>query len=48
MRIITFGEARNNLKSAPDQVADDADFTIIKCRNSEDAVVMSLDMFNNL
>lgn len=47
MRVINFSEARNNLKSILDQVNDDADYTIITRRDSEDAVVMSLDTFNS-
>ncbi len=47
MRIVNFSEARNNLKSVLDQVMDDADYTIITRRDSEDAVVMSLETFNS-
>ncbi len=47
MRIINFSEARNNLKSVLDQVIADADYTIITRRDSEDAVVMSLETFNS-
>lgn len=48
MRIVSFTEARNSLKSILDQVVNDADFTVITRRDSEDAVVMSLDYFNGL
>ena len=48
MRVISFSEARNKLKSVLDQVVSDADYTIITRRDSEDAVVMSLDQFNGL
>ena len=48
MRIISFSEARNKLKSVLDQVVSDADFTVITRRDAEDAVVMSLDHFNGL
>jgi antitoxin YefM len=48
MKVINFSEARNHLKSVLDQVVDDADYTIISRRDSEDAVVMSLDQFNGL
>jgi antitoxin YefM len=48
MRVINFSEARNNLKSILDQVTDDADYTVISRRDSEDAIVMSLDTFNSL
>lgn len=48
MRVVNFSEARNHLKSVLDQVVDDADYTVITRRDSEDAVVMSLDQFNGL
>ncbi|MBU2429208.1 MAG: type II toxin-antitoxin system Phd/YefM family antitoxin, partial [Proteobacteria bacterium] len=47
MKIINFSEARNNLKSVLDRVIDDADYTIITRRDSEDAVVMSMETFNS-
>jgi len=47
MKVINFSEARNHLKSVLDQVVNDADYTIISRRDSEDAVVM-LDQFNGL
>ncbi len=48
MRIISFTEARNGLKSVLDQVVNDADCAVITRRDSEDAVVMSLDYYNSL
>jgi antitoxin YefM len=48
MKVVNFSEARNHLKSVLDRVVDDADYTIISRRDSEDAVVMSLDQFNGL
>jgi len=48
MKVVNFSEARNNLKAVLDQVADDADYTVISRRDREDAVVMSLDSFNSL
>lgn len=48
MKVVNFSEARNHLKSVLDQVINDADYTIISRRDSEDAVVMSLDQFNGL
>ena len=48
MRVVNFSEARNNLKSILDQVTDDADYTVISRRDSEDAIVMSLDTYNSL
>ena len=48
MRIVSFTEARNSLKAVLDQVVNDADCTVITRRDSEDAVVMSLDFYNGL
>ncbi len=48
MRIVSFTEARNGLKSVLDHVADDADYTIITRRDAEDAVVMSMEHYNSL
>ena len=48
MRIISFTEARNGLKAVLDSVVNDADTTVITRRDSEDAVVMSLDYYNSL
>ena len=48
MRVVSFTEARNGLKSVLDRVINDADTTVITRRDSEDAVVMSLDYYNGL
>jgi len=48
MRVVNFTEMRRNLKSVLDQVAMDADYTIISRRDAENAVVMSLEQFNGL
>ena len=48
MRIVSFSDARNSLKSIIDQVSDDADYTVITRRDAPDAVVMSLATFNSL
>lgn len=48
MRIVSFSEARNKLKTILDQVVNDADCTVITRRDSEDAVVMSLNHYNSL
>ena len=48
MKVITFTEARNKLKTVLDRVIDDADYTIITRRDADDAVVMSLEYFNSL
>jgi antitoxin YefM len=47
MRVISFSEARNNLKQVIDRVVDDADVAVISRRDSPDAVVMSLETFNS-
>ncbi|MBG1241839.1 type II toxin-antitoxin system Phd/YefM family antitoxin [Nostoc sp. NZL] len=48
MKVISFSEARNNLKTVLDRVAEDVDYTIITRRDADDAVVMSLEFFNSL
>lgn len=48
MKVVTFTEARNGLKGVLDGVVDDASVTVITRRDSEDAVVMSLDYYNSL
>ncbi len=47
MKIVSFSEARNNLKAVLD-LTEDADYTIITRRDAEDAVVMSIELFNSL
>jgi antitoxin YefM len=48
MKVVSFSEARNNLKTVLDRVVEDADYTIITRRDAEDAVVMSLELLNSL
>ena len=48
MRIISYTQARNSLKTVLDGVAEDADYTVITRRDADDAVVMSLDQYNGL
>ena len=48
MKIVSFTEARNSLKTVLNAVVNDADTTVITRRDSEDAVVMSLDYYNSL
>jgi antitoxin YefM len=48
MKVVSFSEARNNLKTVFDEVVDNADYTIVTRRDAEDVVVMSLDSFNSL
>jgi antitoxin YefM len=48
MKVVSFGEAENNLKTVLDRVVNDADHTIITRCDAEDVVVMSLESFNSL
>lgn len=48
MRIVSYTEARNSLKSVLDSVVNDADCTVITRRDAQDAVVMSMDYYNSL
>lgn len=48
MRIVSFTEARNKLKSVLDQVVNDSDCTVITRRDSENAVVMSFEHYSSL
>ena len=48
MRILSYSEARNNLKSVLDTSINAADVTVIHRRDGEDAVVMGLNYYNSL
>ncbi len=48
MKVVSFSEARNSLKTVLDRVVEDADHTIITRRDADDVVVMSLESFNSL
>lgn len=48
MRIMTYTEVRNNLKSVLDTAIDDRDVTIIHRRDGEDAVLMGRDHYCSL
>ncbi len=48
MRVINFSDARNQFKQVIDQVVSDCDVTIISRRDSDDAVVMSLNTYNSM
>jgi antitoxin YefM len=49
VKVVTYSQARNSLKSILDGVVEDADVTIISRRDAEgDAVVMSLDSYNSI
>jgi antitoxin YefM len=48
MKVVSFSEARNGLKTVLDRVVEDADYTIVTRRDADDVVVMSLESFNSL
>lgn len=48
MQVVTFTEARNNLKTILNRVIKDADCILITRNDAEDTVVMSLDYYNSL
>lgn len=48
MKVVSYTEARNSLKTVLDSVIDDADYTIITRRDADDAVVMSLAYFQSM
>jgi antitoxin YefM len=48
MNIVSFSEARTNLKLVCDRVVDGVDHTVITRRDTPDVVVMSLESFNSL
>jgi len=48
MRVINFSDVRNKFKQVIDQVVADCDVTIISRRDSDGAVVMSLETYNSI
>jgi antitoxin YefM len=48
MKVVSFSDARNSLKTVLDRVIEDADYTIVTRRDADDVVVMSLESFNSL
>lgn len=48
MRIVSYTDARNTLKTVLDTVESDADITIITRRDGGDAVVMSLAHYQSM
>ncbi|WP_127346261.1 type II toxin-antitoxin system Phd/YefM family antitoxin [Pseudidiomarina mangrovi] len=48
MKIVSYTDARNNLKDVLDNVVNDADITVITRRDADDAVVMSVDYYSSL
>jgi antitoxin YefM len=49
MKVVTYTQARNELKSILDGVVQDADVTVIsRCDAEGDVVVISLDSYNGI
>jgi antitoxin YefM len=48
MRVVTFKEAKKNLKLVLDNVVDDVDYAVITRQDAGDTVVLSLEYFNSL
>lgn len=48
MHIVSYTDARNNLKEVLDRVNETDEVIVISRKNSEHAVVMSLDHYNGL
>ena len=48
MKIVSYTEARNSLKTVLDDVIRDANATVISRRDAENAVVMSLEHYTRL
>lgn len=48
MRVISYSDARSQLKQVIDQVVADSDITVIARRDADNAVLMSLDTYNSM
>ena len=48
MHVVSYSEARDNLKGVIDRAVEDADVTIITRRGSSNAVLLSQDLFDSL
>ena len=48
LHVVTYTDARNNLKSVLDKVIDDADVAVITRKDGNHAVVMGQDYYNSL
>ncbi len=48
MHVVSYSEARDNLKAVMDRAVEDADVTIITRRGSSNAVLLSQDLFDSL
>jgi len=48
MDVVTYSEARKNLKAVMDRVVDDSDFTIITRQRGEPVVIVSMSEWNSI
>jgi antitoxin YefM len=48
MHVVSYSEARENLKAVMDRAVEDADVTLITRRGSSNAVLLSQDLFDSL
>ena len=48
MHVVSYSEARENLKAVMDRAVEDADVTVITRRGSANAVLLSQDLFDSL
>ena len=48
MDVVTYSEARKNLKAVMDRVVDDSDFTIVTRQRGEPIVMVSMSEWNSI
>ncbi|MHB1631008.1 MAG: type II toxin-antitoxin system Phd/YefM family antitoxin [Acidithiobacillus sp.] len=48
MHVVSYSEARENLKAVMDRAVEDADVTVITRRGAANAVLLSQDLFDSL
>ena len=48
MDVVTYSEARKNLKAVMDRVVDDSDFTIVTRQRGEPVVMVSMSEWNSI
>ncbi len=48
MDVVTYSEARKNLKTVMDRVVDDSDFTVITRQRGEPVVMVSMSEWNSI
>jgi antitoxin YefM len=48
MHVVSYSEARENLKAVMDRAVENADVTVITRRGSSNAVLLSQDLFDSL